>query len=184
MEQVHGLGTQIFQDWATLQQVLHALHYRLEHHCPWRQLGVARMEGPMPSQDMVDLRLFKFRTLMTVHRPVTWTDRDTELATRAAGKLEAAYKEVIEALPLILQARRRHPTQLAPAYAEVPHHLLCSATAAMQARGPNWRSAIMLSNTQEIPWRPCLDACRLMRLATSTSRLSETPTVGLMRSPA
>ena len=131
MTHVHSLGTLIFQDWTTLRQVLHTLLYRLDHHCPWRQLGIAKMEGPMPTRDMADMRLFKFQTLMSVPRPTTWTDQDTAHATQAASLLQNAYDEVIRSLPLILQARRRSPTQLAPTSAEVPPHLLYSATAAM-----------------------------------------------------
>ena len=71
MTHVHSLGALIFQDWTTLRQVLHTLLYRLDHHCPWRQLGIAKMEGPMPTRDMADMRLLKFQTLMSVPRSTT-----------------------------------------------------------------------------------------------------------------
>ena len=48
IHQARDLGPQIFRNWSTLESVLHMLHYRVRHECPWRRLGIARLGGHPP----------------------------------------------------------------------------------------------------------------------------------------
>ena len=151
ISQAKALGTQIFQNWAMLQQVLHALHYRVHAPCPWKCSGHARMDGPPPTRDMADLRLGKAFALMLVTRPPSWTDEDSLRACQARDRLRAAYAEVLKDMPEVLRVRARHPVQLAPACAELTAHLLHLLASIVCDRGPSWKIAAMLSNTQEAP---------------------------------
>ena len=151
IHQAKSLGAHIFRDWSTLESVLHMLHYRIRHECPWRRLGIARLEGPSPNRETVDFRFKKAITLLQVPLDTEGTPEEALQPARVIQTLQQAYHEVLEELPQILRERAREPTSLTPLYAEMPEHLLRSVTAAMQARGETWRSAVMFSNTQEIP---------------------------------
>ena len=151
IHQARDLGEQIFRDWSTLESVLHMLHYRVQHGCPWRRLGIARLEGPPPSRETLDFRFKKAVTLLQVPLDTAGTPEEALQPARIIQSLQQAYHEVLEELPQVLRERAREPTSLTPMYAELPEHLLRSLTAAMQSRGRNWRSAVMFSNTQEIP---------------------------------
>ena len=152
-EQIKRLGANVFQSWEVLERVMTALHYRVGHDCPWRQLGVPRLDGPPPSAAMADLRLHKAIMLLTGPKPTTWTEQDTASALQTVERLRAAYRDITIDLPQVLRLRARNPTQLTPLYAAagLPGQILSSIDAQLREQGLNWKAAVMLSNVQEAP---------------------------------
>ena len=151
LAQARQLGFGMFRNWETLAQVLHTLFYRLDSGCAWKCLGIAKLEGPPPTAEMADLRIGKVMVLLRAARPTGWSQTDVALADGAVAKFQQAYEEITRELPQILAIRKRYPCYLVPAYAELPMAILDSWTRTIHAEGPNWRSAAMLSNTQDIP---------------------------------
>ena len=150
-EQIKRLGANVFQSWEVLGRVLTTLHYRVGHDCPWRQLGVPRLEGPPPSAALAGLRLHKAIMLLTGPKPTTWTEQDTASALQTVERLRAAYRDITLDFPQVLRLRARNPAQLTPPYAELPRQILSSIGTQLREQAPNWRAAVMLSNVQEAP---------------------------------
>ena len=100
---------------------------------------------------MADLRIGKVMVLLQATRLADWSPTDVTMADGATVKFRQAYEEITRELPQVLAIRKRYPRYLVPAYAELPMAILDSWTRTIHAEGPNWRSAAMLSNTQDIP---------------------------------
>ena len=72
-EAMRSIGWNAFADWATLRQVIQALDCDLGHACPWRKLGIPKLEGSHPSTGNLDLRSRKVLTLLRAGAAAGWT---------------------------------------------------------------------------------------------------------------
>ena len=149
-----GLGWDALSSWDTLRQVLVALEYEITGTCPWRRLGVPRLEGPTPSAGYIDLRLRKALSLLQAGLAAGWPPEDQGQATALSATLQQDHALISSSLGEILRLRRLHERTLAPPYAEASAPLLQFLHESAVRAGPNCRLALMLSNIQETDLSP------------------------------
>ena len=68
--------------WSSVKNNLELLAYMPDATDHWRRLGLPRMEGPLPTLDMIERRIhlaYQFTSLRHVGR---WTSEDVDAATR------------------------------------------------------------------------------------------------------
>ena len=127
-EDIRTVGWSAFTNRATLGQVIQALDYDLGHACPWRKLGVPKLEGPIPSARYLDLRLRKVLTLLQAGAAAEWTAEDRSAAEQAITTMRTAYGTVAEALPEVIRARGQERIGMEWHQLMLSHPLPCSAT--------------------------------------------------------
>ena len=126
------------------------MDYDVGQDCPWRRLGVPKLEGPLPTASYVDLRLRKAVSLLQAGLAKDWSAEDAAQATTALRQIRQAHDIICGALPEVFQTRRHSPNQLAPTYAEVSAVLLNHLDELAHRAGETCRLAIMLSNIQRL----------------------------------
>ena len=104
-EDIRTVGWSAFANWATLRQVCQALDYDLGHACPWRKLGVPKLEEPVPSASYLDLRLRKVFTFLRAGAAAEWIAADRTTAEQAITVMRTAFSSVAEALPEVGRGR-------------------------------------------------------------------------------
>ena len=167
-EDIRTVGWSAFTNWATFRQVIQALDYDLGHACPWRKLGVPKLEGPIPSASYLDMRLRKVFTLLQAGAAAEWTAEDRSTAEQAITAMQTASGTVAEALPEVIRARSQERIGLAPAHAEPSPAFLRYLDGLAAQQGPTWQVAAMPSNVQAMNLADFSPSSRSARPGAST----------------
>ena len=121
---IASVGWDALTNWNNLRQVLMELGHDFTNRSPWKKLGIPHLEGPLPSNSYLDLRLRKAHSLLHAGVYSGWGEADTRTATEFTQALSGAHAQVAEAIPEILAARRNERRGLTPDFAEVSPALL------------------------------------------------------------
>ena len=149
-EQIRTLDSNTLRQWSNMMTLLRTLHFDLHNECPWRKLGIPRLEGPEPTPIHVDMRRRQAHTLLDMSTFLNWSEGDKSLAQKARQTFQEAYEQVSHALPEVTKLRQQTRQELTPPYAEMSPQLLTYLSQQTVARGNNWHLAGMLSNLQGI----------------------------------
>ena len=142
-----------FGSWEAMGQGFEALGYQLDHPCPWRQIGLAKEEGPEPTVDALGRRVRLLRNLLTAAATLPWAATAEEQLLRAGARVQLARSTCLQELDAVLARRKKSRLQIWPRWLELEPPFL----RALPSLLPLGRSAITLTNLSELMQRDAPD---------------------------
>ena len=112
------------KDWGSVKETLALLAFAPEASDHWRLLGVPKMEGPVPSLEMLDRRVQLARCLTSLRTTGQWSSQDVDIAQKFDHQLEAAKRKCVAELPAILREKKKLPSRSTPRWQEPSIELL------------------------------------------------------------
>ena len=131
-----------FGSWEAMGQGFSALGYQLDHPCPWRQIGLAKEEGPEPTMETLERRARLLRNLLTAAATQPWAPAAEEQLLRAGARVQLARSTCLQELDAVLTKRKKSRLQVWPRWLELEPSFMQTLPNLL----PPGRSSIILTN--------------------------------------
>ena len=128
--------------WEAMGQGFSALGYQLDHPCPWRQIGLAKEEGPEPTMETLERRARLLRNLLTAAATQPWAPAAEEQLLRAGARVQLARSTCFQELDAVLTKRKKSRLQVWPRWLELEPSFMQTLPNLL----PLGRSSITLTN--------------------------------------
>ena len=121
------------------------LAFELDSADSWRVLGIPKYEGPIPTKDMVEVRVRDGKLVASLAKK-TWDEHDYQRAAAIPDLLERAKEEVLRELPNVA----REVKKLSSDGRSTPRHLEASPELMLECLKMGGQVATQLSDLQGI----------------------------------
>ena len=155
------LANNILHDQAAFVHGMLALGFRSGCDDPWRQLGVAKLEGPAPTEEGIQARLRLGQDLLSWAGRTTWGGKIAEALRQQSQALMAAATRCTTALPEVVAERKKVRPGNWDRWQEAEPGLgawLAGIVPSAAVDRRRWRLLPMLSNELQVEPGPGIEA--------------------------